>query len=409
MIPLVGVETETAMRGSDGRTGSLFSYVDLEDRVPAKHPLRLIRGIVNDVLVALDPEFAKIYAAGGRPSIPPERLLRALLLQAFYTIRSETQLMEQLDYNLLYRWFVGLGVDEAVWVPTVFTKNRDRLLEAEVARKFLVELLDHQEVRGLLSDEHFSVDGTQVAAWASMKSFKAKNGSSDPPGPGRNGERDFHGEKRSNSTHASTTDPEAQLFRKGRGKEAKLSFMGHALMENRSGLVVATTVTKATGTAERKAAEEMIVRHSPGVRRITLGCDKGYDAASFVADMRALNVTPHIAQNISGRRSAIDSRTTRHPGYAVSQRKRKRIEEPFGWGKTIGGLARPMLRGVEKLRFKFTLTMAGYNLIRPPRAACGMNDNARTRKPPSMVHNREHRAGFQTSVPFQKPQISAAC
>ena len=212
MIPLVGVETETAMRGSDGRTGSLFSYVDLEDRVPAKHPLRLIRGIVNDVLVALDPEFAKIYAAGGRPSIPPERLLRALLLQAFYTIRSETQLMEQLDYNLLYRWFVGLGVDEAVWVPTVFTKNRDRLLEAEVARKFLVELLDHQEVRGLLSDEHFSVDGTQVAAWASMKSFKAKDGSNDPPGPGRNGERDFHGEKRSNSTHASTTDPEAQLF-----------------------------------------------------------------------------------------------------------------------------------------------------------------------------------------------------
>ena len=359
------------MRGSDRRTVSLFSYVDLEDRVPAKHPLRLIRGIVDDVLAALDAEFGKIYAAGGRPSIPPERLLRALLLQAFYTIRSETQLMEQLDYNLLYRWFVGLGVDEAVWVPTVFTKNRDRLLEAEVARKFLVQLLAHRQVRGLLSDEHFSVDGTQVAAWASMKSFKATDGSSDPPGPGRNGERDFHGEKRSNSTHASTTDPEAQLYRKGPGKEAKLSFMGHALMENRSGLVVAATVTKATGTAERKAAQEMIVRHSPGVRRVTLGCDKGYDAASFVADMRALNVTPHIAQNISGRRSAIDSRTTRHPGYAVSQRKRKRIEEPFGWGKTIGGLARPMLRGVEKLRFKFTLTMASYNLIRLPRLLAG--------------------------------------
>ncbi len=255
--------------------------------------------------------------------------------------------------------------------PTVFTKNRDRLLEAEVARKFLVELLAHRQVRGLLSDEHFSVDGTQVAAWASMKSFKATDGSNDPPGPGRNGERDFHGEKRSNSTHASTTDPEAQLYRKGPGKEAKLSFMGHALMENRSGLVVAATVTKATGTAERKAAQEMIVRHSPGVRRVTLGCDKGYDAASFVADMRALNVTPHIAQNISGRHSAIDSRTTRHPGYAVSQRKRKRIEEPFGWGKTIGGLARPMLRGVEKLRFKFTLTMASYNLIRLPRLLAG--------------------------------------
>src|ERR1700757_4312099 len=355
------------MRGSDLRTGELFSYVDLEQRVPESHPLRLIRRIVNEVLLALDGEFAKIYGDSGRPSIAPERLLRALLLQVFYTIRSERQLMEQLHYNLLYRWFVGLGVDEPVWVPTVFTKNRERLLEAEVAHKFLVELLNHTEVRGLLSDEHFSVDGTQVAAWASMKSFRAKDGSDEPPSGGRNGERDFHGETRGNDTHASTTDPEAQLYRKGPGKEAKLSFMGHALMENRSGLVVAATVTKATGTAERKAAEEMIVRHSPGVRRVTLGCDKGYDAASFVADMRALNVTPHIAQNISGRRSAIDSRTTRHPGYAVSQRKRKRVEEPFGWGKTIGGLARPMLRGVEKLRFKFTLTMASYNLIRLPR------------------------------------------
>jgi hypothetical protein len=227
--------------------------------------------------------------------------------------------------------------------------------------------MDHKELRGLLSDEHFSVDGTQIVAWASMKSFKAKDGSSEPPGSGRNGERDFHGEKPSNATHVSSTDPEAQLYRKGRGKEAKLSFMGHALMENRSGLIVATTLTKATGTAEREAAEEMIVRHSPGPRRLTLGADKGYDAASFVADMRALNVTPHIAQNVSGRRSAIDARTTRHPGYAVSQQKRKRIEEPFGWGKTIGGLARPMLRGVAKLGFKFTLTMASYNLIRLPK------------------------------------------
>jgi transposase len=355
------------MRGPDTRTGELFSYVDLEKRVPAKHPLRLVRGVVNDVLAALDDDLAKAYARDGRPSIPPERLLRALLLQAFYTIRSERQLMEQLDYNLLYRWFVGLGVDETVWVPTVFTKNRDRLLEADVARKFLAELMDHKELRGLLSDEHFSVDGTQIAAWASMKSFKAKDGSGGPPGPGRNSERDFHGEKPSNATHVSTTDPEAQLYRKGRGKEAKLSFMGHTLMENRNGLIVAAALTKATGTAERTAAEEMIVRHSPGASRITLGADKGYDAASFVADMRALNVTPHIAQNISGRRSAIDARTTRHPGYAVSQKKRKRIEEPFGWGKTIGGLARPMLRGVRKLGFKFTLTMAGYNLIRLPR------------------------------------------
>jgi hypothetical protein len=218
-------------------------------------------------------------------------------------------------------------------VPTVFTKNRDRLLEADVARKFLAELMEHKELRGLLSDEHFSVDGTQIAAWASMKSFKAKDGSGAPPDPGRNGERDFHGEKPSNATHASSTDPEAQLYRKGRGKEAKLSFMGHALMENRSGLIVAATLTKATGTAEREAAEAMIVRHSPGARRITLGADKGYDAAAFVADMRALNVTPHIAQNVSGRRSAIDARTTRHPGYVVSQQKRKRIEEPVWLGQ----------------------------------------------------------------------------
>src|SRR3954468_16246457 len=250
------------MRGPDTRTGELFSYVDLEDRVPTKHPLRVIRRLVNDVLRALDAEFERIYAATGRPSIAPERLLRALLLQAFYTIRSETQLMEQLDCNLLYRWFVGLGVDEPVWVPTVFTKNRDRLLEADVARKFLAELMDHKELRGLLSDKHFSVDGTQIATWASMKSFRAKDGSDDPPGSGRNGERDFHGEKRSNATHVSTTDREAQLYRKGRGKEAKLSFMGHTLMENSSGLIVAATLTQATGTAERKAAEEMIVRHS---------------------------------------------------------------------------------------------------------------------------------------------------
>ena len=355
------------MRGWDTQTGELFSYVDLEKRVPAKHPLRLVREVVNEVLAALDREFAKIYADSGRPSIAPERLLRALLLQAFYTIRSERQLIEQLDYNLLYRWFVGLGVDDPVWVPTVFTKNRDRLLEADVAKKFLAELVNHKKLRGLLSDEHFSVDGTQIAAWASMKSFKAKDGSSDPPGPGRNGERDFHGEKPANATHASTTDPEAKLYRKGHGKEAKLSFMGHALMENRSGLIVATALTAATGTAERTAAEAMIVRYSPGARRITLGADKGYDAAAFVADLRALNVTPHIAQNTAGRRSAIDVRTTRHSGYAVSQQKRKRIEEPFGWAKMIGGFARPMLRGANKLGFKFTLTMAGYNLIRLPK------------------------------------------
>jgi Transposase domain (DUF772)/Transposase DDE domain len=267
--------------------------------------------------------------------------------------------MEQLHYNLLYRWFVGLGVDEPVWVPTVFTKNRERLLEAEVAHKFLAELLNHKEVRGLLSDEHFSVDGTQVAAWASMKSFRAKDGSDEPPSGGRNGERDFHGERRSNDTHVSITDPEARLYRKGKGKEAKLSYIGNALTENRHGLVVEAELGSATGIIEREAAQTMIVRHSPGSRRLTLGADKAYDVREFVDDLRDLNVTPHIAQNTSNRTSAIDARTARHPGYAISQQKRKRIEEPFGWAKTIGGFARPMLRGVARLRFKFTLTMAG--------------------------------------------------
>src|ERR1700746_1764660 len=261
------------MRGSDERNGELFSYVDIEERIAAAHPLRAIRTLVNEVLAALDGEFSELYADSGRPSIPPERLLRALLLQAFYTIRSETQLMEQLHYNLLYRWFVGLGVDEPVWVPTVFTKNRERLLEAEVAHKFLAELLNHKEVRGLLSDEHFSVDGTQVAAWASMKSFRAKDGSDEPPSGGRNGERDFHGETRSNATHASTTDPEARLYRKGLGKEAKLSYIGNVMTENRHGLVVEVELGAASGTIEREAAQTMVVRYSPGSRRITLGAD----------------------------------------------------------------------------------------------------------------------------------------
>jgi transposase len=355
------------MRGSDGRSGELFSYVDLEERVPKQHPLRAIRALVNEVLASLDGEFAKLYADSGRASIPPERLLRALLLQAFYTIRSERQLMEQLDYNLLYRWFVGLGVDDPVWVPTVFSKNRDRLLDADVARKFLAALLNQEKVRKLLSDEHFSVDGTQIQAWASMKSFKAKDGSSEPPDPGRNGEQDFRGEKRSNETHASTTDPEAKLHRKGNGKEAKLAYIGNAMTENRHGLVVETELGSASGTIEREAAKTMVVRYAPGSRRLTLGADKAYDAREFVDDLRDLNVTPHIAQNLNGRRSAIDGRTTRHAGYAISQQKRKRTEEPFGWGKLIGGLARPMLRGARKLGFKFTLTMAGYNLIRIPK------------------------------------------
>ena len=254
-----------------------------------------------------------------------------------------------------------------MWVPTVFTKNRDRLLEAEVARKFLSELVNHKEVRVLLSGEHFSVDGTQIAAWASMKSFQAKDGSSEPPSSGRNGERDFHGETRSNDTHASTTDPEAKLYRKGKGKEAKLSYIGNAMTENRHGLVVETELGSASGTIEREAAKTMIVRRSPGSRRITLGADKAYDAREFVDELRELNVTPHLAQNTSNRDSAIDGRTTRHAGYAISQQKRKRAEEPFGWAKTIGGLARPMLRGARRLGFKFTLTMAAYDLVRLPK------------------------------------------
>ena len=355
------------MRGLDMRTGELFSYIDIEQRVPGNHSLRLIRRIVNDVLSALDGEFAKLYAAEGRPSIAPERLLRALLLQAFYTIRSERQLMEQLHYNFLYRWFVGLGMDDAVWVPTVFSKNRDRLLEAEVARKFLTELLAHKQVRALLSNEHFSVDGTQVTAWASMKTFVAKDGSGEPPSSGRNSERDFHGERRSNATHASTTDPDAKLYRKGKGKEAKLSYIGNVMTENRNGFVVETDLREVSGLAERAAAKDMIVRYSPSEKRITVGGDKGFDTADFVADMRALRVTPHVAQNTTNRCSAIDARTTRHDGYAISQRKRKRVEEPFGWGKVIGGLARPMLRGLKKLDFKFTLTMAAYDLIKLPK------------------------------------------
>lgn len=355
------------MRGSDERTGELFSYVDIEERVPQTHPLRLIRRIVNEVLGKLDGELAKLYADDGRPSIAPERLLRALLLQAFYTIRSERQLMEQLHYNLLYRWFVGLGVDDPVWVPTVFTKNRDRLLKAEVARKFLAELVTHKEVCALLSDEHFSVDGTQVQAWASMKSFVAKDGSGEPPSPGRNGDRDFHGERRRNQTHASTTEPEAKLYKKGKGKEAKLSYIGNVMTENRNGLVVEAELRQVSGSVERRAAAAMIVRHSPGARRITVGGDKAFDTADFVADMRALNVTAHVAQNTTARRSAIDGRTTRHAGYEISQQKRRRVEEPFGWAKTIGGLARPLLRGVNKLDFKFIWTMTAYDLIRLPK------------------------------------------
>jgi transposase len=354
------------MRGSDQQSGDLFSYVDIEARVPSRHPLRAIRTIVNAGLASLDAEFDKLYADTGRDSIPPERLLRAALLQAFFSIRSERLLMEQLNYNLLYRWFVGLGVDDAVWDHSVFSKNRDRLLEADVAAKFLSAVLAHPKVKPLLSDEHFSVDGTLIEAWASMKSFRAKDGSDEPPTPGRNGERNFHDEKRSNDTHASTTDPEAKLYKKGRGKEAKLCFMGHALTENRHGLVVQADTTEANGTAERQAALEMIDGHAPGTsNRLTLGADKAYDTREFVADLRQKCVTPHVAQK--ARSSAIDGRTTRHAGYGVSQRKRKLVEEAFGWAKTIAGCAKVKVRGLARVGFHFTLAMAAYNLIRLPK------------------------------------------
>ena len=341
--------------------------------MPAKHPLRTIREIVNEVLASLDAEFERLYEGTGRQSIAPERLLRASLLQAFYSVRSERQLMEQIDYNLLFRWFVGLGIDDAVWDHSTFSKNRDRLLDADVAAKFLDAVLRHPKVKRFLSDDHFSVDATLVEAWASLKSFRAKDGSDEPPAPGRNGERDFHGERRKNDTHESMTDPDAKLYRKGSGQPAKLSYMGHALMENRSGLIVQATLTQASGTAERETALAMLDRHAPGQRRLTLGADKAYDARGFTADLRLMCVTPHIARNDTvdkhGRQrpSSIDGRTTRHPGYAVSQRARKRIEEAFGWIKTIAGCAKAKLRGTHRLAFRFTLAMAAYNLVRMPR------------------------------------------
>jgi len=362
------------MRGSDNQSGSMFSYVDLEARVPAKHPLRVIKQIVDDALGELDADFARLYEGSGRSSIAPERLLRASLLQAFYSVRSERQLVEQLDYNLLFRWFVGLGIDDRVWDHSTFSKNRDRLLEADVAAKFLEAVLRHPRVKRFLSDDHFSVDGTLIEAWASMKSFRAKDGSDEPPGPGRNGEQNFRDKPRRNDTHASTTDPDAKLFRKGNGREARLCFMGHVLMENRSGLIVQATLSQANGRAEREAAIEMIERHSPGsTRRLTLAADKGYDAKPFAAELRAMNVTPHIARHDAvtktgkRRRSSVDERTTRHPGYAISQRIRKRIEEPFGWAKTIAGLAKTRYKGTRRVAHQFTFAMAAYNLIRLPR------------------------------------------
>jgi transposase len=364
------------MRGSDERSGSLFSYVDLEGRVRSDHPLRTIREIANAALADLTGEFAALYPSRlGRPSIAPERLLRAMLLQAFYGIRSERQLMERMEFDLLFRWFVGLGVDDPTWDHSSFSKNRDRLLEGEIASKFLAAVMTQPKVKRLLSSDHFSVDGTLLEAWASIKSFRRKDGDdNDSTGPGRNAERHFHKEKRSNETHRSLTDPEARLYRKGDGQPAKLSYMGHAVMENRHGLVIGGCATPATGKAEREAALALL-DSGPACwgRRITLGADKAYDVADFVAALRARSVSPHIA--IDGhlsktgkpRRTAVDRRTTRHAGYAVSQRCRKRIEEVFGWIKSSARLAKLKLRGRARVDAAFTLALAAYNLIRLPK------------------------------------------
>lgn len=354
------------MREADLQTGSLFSYLSLDSLVPRDHPLRTIRPVVNVALERLSPDFGRHYASTGRDSIGPEKLLRALLLQAFYSVRSERQLMEQLTYKLLFRWLVGLSMDAPVWDVTVFTKNRERLLEGDIARSFQRAILVDPAVKPLLSTEHFSVGGTLIDASASMKSFRPQDGSYEPPGPGRNGERDFRGERRSNDTHASTTDPDARLYRKARGQAARLCYIGHLLMENRSGLVVDTETTHATGTAEREAAEDM-TGDVASSGRITLGSNKAFDVAEHVANLREMNVTPHVAQSTTNRSSAIDGCTTRHSGYALSQRIRKRIEEAFGWIKVPGGLRKTRHRGLERVGWTFTLTAAAYNLIRLPK------------------------------------------
>jgi transposase len=350
------------MRGADEQPGSMFSYVSLEERVPPDHPLREVRRITDRALERLSPRFGTLYINFGRPSIPPEKLLRALLLQALYTIRSERQLMEQLDYNLLFRWFVGLGMDDPVWSPTTFTKNRDRLLDGDIAAAFFDAVLIHAESERLLSDDHFTVDGTLLEAWASQKSFRPRD--QDPPaGGGGNPTVNFHGQRRSNATHESTTDPDARLYKKARGREARLGYLGHVLMEHRSGLIVQATVTPADGHGERDAALVMIER-VPGRHRITVAGDKGYDTQDFVAGLRTMDVTPHLAQHTTGRRSAIDARTTRHTGYAISQQKRKLVEQGFGWMKTIGGLRKLRHRGGALVSWVFTFTAAAYNIVR---------------------------------------------
>jgi transposase len=352
------------MRGDDLQQAGMFSYLSPEQRVPQDHPLRAIRKLCDAVFAELSPQFDKLYARLGRPSIAPEKLLRALLLQVLYSVRSERLLMEELDYNMLFRWFVGLNLDDRVWAPTTFTKNRERLLRGDIAARFFAAVLDQARNYELLSDEHFTVDGTLLEAAASLKSFKTRDEKKEPPpdDPG-NPTVNFHGQKRSNKTHQSTTDPDSMLCRKGKGKEAKLGYAGHLLMENRNGLAVSACVTAATGTAERDAALDFAAEIS-GHRRVTLGADKLYDTHDFAKDLRELQVTPHVAQNNTSRKSAIDGRTTRHEGYQISQQKRKRIEEIFGWLKTIGLLRKLRHRGTERVNWIFIFATAAYNLVR---------------------------------------------
>jgi len=349
------------MRGDDRQQAAMFSYISPEARVPHDHPLRAIRTLVDEVLGELSPRFETLYPRVGRPSIPPEKLLRAQLLQVLYTVRSERQLMEQLDYNLLFRWFVGLNMDDAVWDPTVFTKNRQRLLDGDIAAAFLERVVEQARRRGWLSGEHFTVDGTLLEAWAGLKSFRRKGELPPPPDDPGNPTVNFHGEKRSNETHASTTDPDARLARKGDKREAKLAYAGHVVIDNRHGLVVNAEATQATGTAEREAGLAMASALPAGA---TLGADKSYDTQGFVEALRSLGVTPHVAQNTSNRSSAIDRRTTRHAGYLVSQQKRKLIEEVFGWLKTVGLMRKLRHRGTGKVDWMFTFATAVYNLVR---------------------------------------------
>lgn len=339
----------------------MFSYVTLEQRVPEKHPLREIRRLSDEVLRGMSEEFGKLYAANGRPSVAPERLLRALLLQVFYSIRSERMLMEQLDYNLLFRWFVGLEMDEEVWNHAVFSKNRDRVLTQEIAETFFDRI--KKRAAKWMSDEHFTVDGTLIEAWASHQSFQRKDGGDSSGGEAG---RDFHGEKRSNETHESKTDPEARLYKKSHGQEAKLAYLGHTMVENRNGMIASAVVTQATGTAEREAALEM-VKALPQGRRITVGADKAYDTKDFVASMREAGATPHVIQNNKHRRSAIDGRTTRHDGYAISVAKRWLVEKPFGWLKRVGGMRKVKLRGLDNVQWLFVFACAADNLLRIPK------------------------------------------